>query len=602
MLNLVFADAFFEAKLSVQGDHMVVRQTALAVIRKRRPIEVNPIALENMRLFSNISAAVLLAAASVAPSQSVASTVWEPVCPDGIACATSFPPYLAGGKILISSPSTSGPNYWIDPFRGSPPTFIETAMRLPSLPLARGYMAIDLSGGTVYDSNGVALYTFNQSGLGPDAFGLNYVTLGPAVAFGGTNPYTIITGVGAPAGLPKIYQSRDDGRTWLAQTANIAISSDYVNGSIRKARTNFLTSPRSTGVWVVPGPVTPGLWMTPARTSNNEPLDFTRLERIDDGSFPADVFQLKSWPNAADVPDGYVFALASDGMYVSVNIGRSWNKSTFTGLVDDVDSPPTGRQIDVFAPPRTPDHLVIAARDTVFISRDRGQTWSPFAHGLPADRYALTAASFAGTIMVLAYGAGGVFLCNAGGPNLACDGNGFGKAQVLGSSFARVVEFYHASLDHFFITGDEAEKSLIRSGGAGAGWVETGDAFWAWSPDWRQEAAYVCRFYGDLQFGPNSHFFSGSTSECNSLLDRELAPASGPRWVSEGYAFKVGLPTSAGQCAQGLIPVYRAYNNGFAKGIDSNHRFTTRSDLIEAMTAMGWINEGIAFCVPTSGS
>ena len=46
------------------------------------------------------------------------------------------------------------------------------------------------------------------------------------------------------------------------------------------------------------------------------------------------------------------------------------------------------------------------------------------------------------------------------------------------------------------------------------------------------------------------------------------------------------------------VPVYRAYNNGSARGIDSNHRLTTNRTAIDQVIARGWVDEGIAMCAP----
>jgi hypothetical protein len=40
------------------------------------------------------------------------------------------------------------------------------------------------------------------------------------------------------------------------------------------------------------------------------------------------------------------------------------------------------------------------------------------------------------------------------------------------------------------------------------------------------------------------------------------------------------------------------YNNGFARGVDSNHRYVTDAALYTQMQERGWFGEGIAFCVP----
>ena len=47
-----------------------------------------------------------------------------------------------------------------------------------------------------------------------------------------------------------------------------------------------------------------------------------------------------------------------------------------------------------------------------------------------------------------------------------------------------------------------------------------------------------------------------------------------------------------------LTPVYRAYNNGYALGIESNHRFSTDPSAIQEVVAQGWIDEGVRFCAP----
>ena len=172
--------------------------------------------------------------------------------------------------------------------------------------------------------------------------------------------------------------------------------------------------------------------------------------------------------------------------------------------------------------------------------------------------------------------------------------------MTAGDAVVRVTEFYNTVLDHYFITGDEGEQYFVRNGGAGPGWVETGQSFWAWSPTWGPSAAFVCRYYGDPVTGPNSHFYSASTDECRFLLGLQIRqPDDQPKWNSEGYVFKVALPVSF-RCATNLLPVWRAYNNGYARGVDSNHRYVLDRALLEPLRAHGWITEGIVFCVPAA--
>jgi hypothetical protein len=51
-------------------------------------------------------------------------------------------------------------------------------------------------------------------------------------------------------------------------------------------------------------------------------------------------------------------------------------------------------------------------------------------------------------------------------------------------------------------------------------------------------------------------------------------------------------------CPPGLAPVYRAYNNGYNRKVDSNHRITTNLGALQQVVARGWINEGIVMCAP----
>jgi len=46
------------------------------------------------------------------------------------------------------------------------------------------------------------------------------------------------------------------------------------------------------------------------------------------------------------------------------------------------------------------------------------------------------------------------------------------------------------------------------------------------------------------------------------------------------------------------VPLLRAYNNGFARGRDGNHRYTTDSSVYQDMLNKGWIGEGMVMCLP----
>jgi hypothetical protein len=155
-----------------------------------------------------------------------------------------------------------------------------------------------------------------------------------------------------------------------------------------------------------------------------------------------------------------------------------------------------------------------------------------------------------------------------------------------------VIEFYNARLDHYFITASPAEAAAIDAGNAGPDWSRTGYSFRPGG------STPVCRFYGSPSPGPNSHFYSALAGECDALKALQaLTPSSLPRWNFEGYAFATTLPVG-GACPTYTVPVYRAYNNGFALGKDSNHRITTNPYALQEVIAKGWRFEGVVMCAP----
>lgn len=175
----------------------------------------------------------------------------------------------------------------------------------------------------------------------------------------------------------------------------------------------------------------------------------------------------------------------------------------------------------------------------------------------------------------------------------------FFTRDLVVASTTPVVEYYSASLDHYFMALGADEVALLDQGSQGD-WKRTGHRFKAWSrqSDAAPGAVPVCRFYAR---GPNSHFFTGSRQECDYLKaleqqQRADAAARGTAfmgWGYEGIAFWALVPVN-GQCVAGTTPVYRTYNNRAAQN-DSNHRFTADPVQYSAMTA-GWTDEGAQFC------
>ncbi|MBP8297194.1 MAG: S8 family serine peptidase [Burkholderiales bacterium] len=162
-------------------------------------------------------------------------------------------------------------------------------------------------------------------------------------------------------------------------------------------------------------------------------------------------------------------------------------------------------------------------------------------------------------------------------------------------------EFLYQPENRYFLTIDPNEAVAIDNGGAGVGWLRTGFTFKAFATTGSAPggALPVCRFYGSVSPGPNSHFFTASAAECQALKDLQATtPNTQKRWNYEGIAFRLSEPGAGRICAAGLVPVMRAYNNGFTRGIDSNHRFSTSQAEIQSMVAQGWSDEGAVFCSP----
>ena len=156
-----------------------------------------------------------------------------------------------------------------------------------------------------------------------------------------------------------------------------------------------------------------------------------------------------------------------------------------------------------------------------------------------------------------------------------------------------VVEFWNEITNHYFIAAGQGEIDGILAGVAGAGWQLTGQSFKGWltapPAELFPSVGPVCRFYGA---GPNSHFFTASAPECETVKQSN-------GWFYEGIGFHLtALQNPAGsprRCPQGLLSVNRAYNNRAAQN-DSNHRFTTSDSEIRSMGETGWAVEGTVMC------
>jgi hypothetical protein len=176
-----------------------------------------------------------------------------------------------------------------------------------------------------------------------------------------------------------------------------------------------------------------------------------------------------------------------------------------------------------------------------------------------------------------------------------------GGAIVVAATPINAVEFYNASLDHYFVTPAASDLDAIATGRA-AGWVATGWTFSVWAAPSKDVPDFnvpICRFYIPPSEG-DSHFFSASPDECAAVKSRfpEFHPGD------DGCLRRRTGLSGVRRCRVLPLPEVRIHGprywvwNGRA---DSNHRYTTDRATRDEMVDKGWIAEGdgpdrIAFC------
>lgn len=163
--------------------------------------------------------------------------------------------------------------------------------------------------------------------------------------------------------------------------------------------------------------------------------------------------------------------------------------------------------------------------------------------------------------------------------------------QIAGGDMAAVVEFYNASLDHYFITHVAAEIAKLDAGTEIKGWSRTGQSFKVWTSA-QAGSSPVCRYYIPPGLG-DSHFFGRGTVECNETGRKN------PSFVLEASDFMRVLIPVLGVCSPNTTKVYRAFSNR----PDANHRYMTDRAVRDQMVARGWLAEGdgadlIVMCAP----
>ncbi len=180
-----------------------------------------------------------------------------------------------------------------------------------------------------------------------------------------------------------------------------------------------------------------------------------------------------------------------------------------------------------------------------------------------------------------------------------------GKAVALPALPVTAVEYYHAGLDHYFISSLATEIDTLDTGRI-PGWSRTGLSFQVFASQASGGAGVnpVCRFYIPPAHG-NSHFFSASPTECNVVVQKTTTDPNFSGYVFESpNVFYVALPdTTTGACPSGTGPVFRLWN----QRIDSNHRYTSSTTTKAQMVAAGYVPEGYGpnaaiMCAPVAGT
>lgn len=156
---------------------------------------------------------------------------------------------------------------------------------------------------------------------------------------------------------------------------------------------------------------------------------------------------------------------------------------------------------------------------------------------------------------------------------------------------SQVVEYYNASLDHYFVTWIADEIATLDAGTTIRGWTRTGQAFKTWATP-QAATSPVCRYYIPPALG-DSHFFGRGTVECDAT------GKNNPSFVLEASDFMHMVLPVAGTCPTGTVPVYRVFSNR----PDANHRYMVDRTVREQMAARGWLVEGdgpdaVVLCAP----
>ncbi len=145
---------------------------------------------------------------------------------------------------------------------------------------------------------------------------------------------------------------------------------------------------------------------------------------------------------------------------------------------------------------------------------------------------------------------------------------------------------------HAFYATTDAERETLDESEA---WMRSGYEF--------KSGGYlpVCRFfYRPPNGGAATHFYTAKADEC-----AQLKLTAG--FTYEGTSFRASLPRpqAAGQsaddrarCPDKTKALLRLFNQPSDPAVAPNHRYVNFAEVVRSGNPAGWVNEGIAFCVP----
>jgi hypothetical protein len=156
------------------------------------------------------------------------------------------------------------------------------------------------------------------------------------------------------------------------------------------------------------------------------------------------------------------------------------------------------------------------------------------------------------------------------------DGDRIGRITTV----TMAVEFYNASLDHYFMTWMPDEIAKLDAGIELKGWARTGNSFKVYTIP-QPTSVPVCRYYIPPAQG-DSHFFGRDTKECAATREKfSSLTLEDAMFMQMFLAQRRSVPAET-------TPIYRVFSNRF----DANHRYMTDKGLRDQMVAKGWIAEG----------